>query len=320
MHLLRMEAYGLTMTTRFRGLTVREGMVLLGEAGWGEFCPFPEYGDAEAKPWLEAAIEAATTDWPAPVRTQVPVNSIIPAVDPQTAHDLARTAGCVTAKIKVANHPDSAAEDVARVEAVRDALGSRGRLRVDANAAWDVDTAVTRLRLLDAAAGGLEYAEQPCGTLAELAAVRRRVNVPIAADESIRRAPDPMAVALSGAADIAVLKCAPLGGVWRSLEVAQACGLPCVVSSALESSVGLAAELALAAALPHLDYACGLATISLLDADLTDPAGELLPVGGMLQVPALRPVPSEERLTASRLDPVRERWWRERLARVQALL
>ena len=176
--------------------------------------------------------------------------------------------GCRTAKVKVADHPASLADDVARVEAVRDALGPGGAVRVDANGAWDVDTAVAAVRALDRAAGGLEYVEQPCRTIDELAAVRRRVDVRIAADESIRRADDPLRVAVAGAADVAVLKCTPLGGVRRALRVAEAAGLPCVVSSALETSVGLAAELALAGALPELDFACGLGTLALLDGDL----------------------------------------------------
>ena len=192
----------------------------------------------------------------------------MPAVDPAQAHATVTRSGCRTAKVKVADHPGSLSEDVARVEAVRDALGPGGAVRVDANGAWDVDTAVAAVRALDRAAGGLEYVEQPCRTVEELAAVRRRVDVRIAADESIRRADDPLRVAVAGAADVAVLKCAPLGGVRRALRVAEAAGLPCVVSSALETGVGMAAELALAGALPALDLACGLASGALLSADV----------------------------------------------------
>jgi O-succinylbenzoate synthase len=306
------QVYAIDMVTPFRGITVREGMLLRGGAGWGEFCPFTEYDDAEAAPWLATALEAATQGWPAPVRERVPVNAIVPAVGPQQAFDLVCAAGCGTAKVKVADRGGTPAQDLARVEAVRAALGPAGAVRVDANAAWDVETAVRQLRL--------QYAEQPCPTLEELAAVRRRVDVPIAADESIRRAQDPLAVALAGAADIAVIKCAPLGGVRRALAVAQACGLPCVVSSALETSVGLAAELALAAALPDLDYACGLGTVSLLRSDVVAGPGSLVPVDGYLAVPAVAPAPSPELLARLRpADPARIRWWQERLARVAAL-
>jgi O-succinylbenzoate synthase len=305
--------YAIPLRTRFRGITVREGVLVEGPAGWAEFCPFPEYGDAEAAAWLAAAVEQATTGWPPPVRDTVPVNAIVPAVGPEQAHAAVLRSGCRTAKVKVADHPGSLADDLARVEAVRDALGSAGAVRVDANGAWDVDTAVTAVRALDRAAGGLEYVEQPCRTIDELAAVRRQVDVRVAADESIRRADDPLRVAVAGAADVAVLKCAPLGGVARALRVAQAAGLPCVVSSALETSVGLAAEVALAAALPELGFACGLDTLALLDGDLV--ADPLRPVDGLLAVPGTPPAPDPALLDAHRADPARARWWLDRLAR-----
>ncbi|GGM33233.1 o-succinylbenzoate synthase [Longimycelium tulufanense] len=307
--------YSIPMRTRFRGITVREGVLLRGPAGWGEFCPFVEYDDREAAAWLATALEAAERGWPEPVRDRVPVNCTVPAVDPEEAHHIVTSSHCRTAKVKVADHPGSATEDAARVEAVRDALGPGGQVRVDANGAWEVDTAVDRIRQLDRAAGGLEYVEQPCRTVEELAAVRRRVDVRIAADESIRQAGDPLRVALAGAADVAVLKCAPLGGVRRALEVATAAGLPCVVSSALETSVGLAAQLALAGALPELEFACGLGTLALLEGDVV--ADPLLPVNGELPVPRTPPAPDPERLAAATpADPARTAWWRDRLRRV----
>ncbi|MBB5787539.1 o-succinylbenzoate synthase [Jiangella mangrovi] len=312
--------YAIPMRTRFRGITLREGMVFQGPVGWGEFCPFADYDDAECVPWLAAAVEQATLAPPSAVRDRVPVNCTVPAVEPARAHEIVEASGCTTAKVKVADHPDSLAEDLARVEAVRSALGPGGQVRVDANAVWDVDTAIRSLRLLDRAADGLEYAEQPCRTLDELAAVRRALDVPIAADESIRRADDPLRVAVAGAADVAVIKGTPLGGVRRALQVAEAARLPCVVSSALETSVGLAGQLALAGALPSLPYACGLGTLSLLTGDLVDDGVSLRPVGGSLPVPQLPPSPDPARLEEHRLtDPARERWWRERLARVRAL-
>ncbi|HEY6739208.1 MAG TPA: o-succinylbenzoate synthase, partial [Actinopolymorphaceae bacterium] len=255
--------YAIPMRRRFRRITVREGVLLRGPRGWGEFCPFDDYDDETAGTWLETALEACCAGWPRPVRDRVPVNCIVPAVDPATAHDIVLASGCRTAKVKVADHPDALAEDLARVEAVRAALGPSGRIRVDANAAWDVDEAVRRLTLLDRAASGLEYAEQPCRGLTDLVEVRRRSGVPVAADESIRLAADPLRVLLHEAADVAVVKCTPLGGVRRSLAVAGSTGLPCVVSSALETSVGLAAQVALAGALPELDHACGLGTLAL---------------------------------------------------------
>lgn len=293
-------------------------MLVEGPAGWGEFCPFAEYDDAIAASWLDTAIEQATEGWPAPVRDRIPVNCTVPAVDAERAHAIVAGSGCATAKVKVADHPDSPAEDLARVEAVRDALGPAGAVRVDANAAWDVDTAVTQIRRLDRAAGGLEYVEQPCRTIAELAQVRRRVDVRIAADESIRQADDPLAVAVAGAADVAVIKCTPLGGVRRALRVAESSGLPCVVSSALETSVGLAAQLALAGALPELDYACGLGTVRLLDGDLVAADESLVPVDGFLPVPRTPPSPDPAAFrTYAMRDPDRLAWWHRRLDRVR---
>jgi o-succinylbenzoate synthase len=259
--------YCIPMTTRFRGITVREGLLLQGPAGWGEFCPFADYDDEVSAWWLATALESAVLGWPAPVRDCVPINATVPAVDAARAHAIVTASGCATAKVKVADHPESLAEDLARLEAVRDALGPSGAVRVDANGVWDVETAVAHIAAMDAAAGGLEYVEQPCRSIEELAAVRRQVTVRIAADESIRRAEDPLKVAVAGAADVAVIKCTPLGGVRRAMHVAEVAGLPCVVSSALESSVGLAAQLALAGALPQLDFACGLGTLSLLCGD-----------------------------------------------------
>jgi O-succinylbenzoate synthase len=285
------------MRTSFRGITVREGALIEGPAGWGEFSPFAEYGPAECARWLACALEAACAGWPAPVRSQVGVNVTVPAVSPQRAHEIAGSSGCRTAKVKVAEPGQSGADDIARVAAVRDALGPGGRIRVDANGGWDVEQAASMLGAL--APFGLEYAEQPCPSLPELAQLRRRTDVPLAADESIRRAEDPLAVRAAGAADIVVLKVQPLGGVRAALRVAEACGLPVVVSSAVESSVGLAAGVALAAALPGLRYDCGLATMSLLAGDVTsDP---LIAVDGTLPVRAARA--DLERMTAWESDP-----------------
>ena len=310
---MELYVYSVPMRIRFRGIDLREGVLIEGDAGWGEFCPFLEYDDRVAAAWLATAIEASTTGWPAPVRDLVPVNCTVPAVGPERAYEIAATSGCTTAKVKVADHPNSLGEDADRLAAVRDALGPDGFVRCDANGLWQVDEAVTAIRALDRAAGGLQYVEQPCRTIDELAAVRKRVDVPIAADESIRQAEDPMRVAVAEAADIAVLKCAPLGGVRRALEVAEAAGLPCVVSSALETSIGLAAELALAGALPQLDYACGLGTIGLLAGDVV--AESFVPVDGMLPVPRRPPVPDATLLERFAADDERADWWRERLAR-----
>ena len=305
--------WSVPMRTRFRGLTSRDGTLLRGDAGWGEFSPFWDYDDAESSRWWLAAREAADEGWPEPVRHHIPVNVTVPAVDAETAHRIVReSGGCTTAKVKVAEPGQQPADDEARLEAVRDALGPDGAIRVDANTAWDVDTAAARLAALDRAAGGLQYAEQPVRTVEELAALRRRTHVPLAADESVRRAADPLEVARRHAADVVVLKVQPLGGVRACLRLAEELGLPVVVSSALESSVGLAAGLALAAALPELPYACGLATAALLARDLVvDP---LLPRDGAIDV--RRPAPDPALLAAAAAPPALEARWRERATRV----
>lgn len=306
--------FSIPLRTRFRGIVVREGLLLKGAAGWGEFSPFVEYDDETCVSWLDAAREAADLGFPDPIRDRIPVNVTVPACDPETATAIVTRSGCVTAKVKVAEPGQSLADDVARLEAVREALGPVGRIRVDANGGWDLDSALAAIGVLDRAAGGLEYVEQPCASVEDLARVRRTVGVPIAADESIRRAADPYRVRDLEAADIAVLKVQPLGGVRRCLQIAEDIGLPVVVSSAVESSVGIAAGLALAASLPDLPYACGLATIQLLETDVVGPDQSLLPVNGEIAVPngpfeVSAPQPSGDRVA----------WWRDRLARVGAL-
>jgi O-succinylbenzoate synthase len=299
-----LRAFAIPMPTRFRGITMREGALLRGPAGWGEFSPFAEYGPRESARWLSCALEAAVHGWPAPVRDSVPVNVTVPAVGAEQAYKIVAESGCRTAKVKVAEPGQAAADDIDRVAAVRDAIGPDGRVRVDANGGWTVEQA--QRQLSDLSGFGLEYAEQPCATLAELAELRRRIDVPLAADESIRRAEDPLKVRAAGAADIVVLKAQPLGGVRSALEIAEQCGLPVVVSSAVDTSVGLAAGVALAAALPELPYACGLATMSLLAGDVTaDPLAE---ASGALPV---RPaVVDEVALARYEVDPA---GWRDRL-------
>jgi O-succinylbenzoate synthase len=307
---LEARVYSVPLRTRFRGIDVRDGVLLRGPSGWGEFSPFWDYDVAESRRWWAAAVEAAVTGWPDPVRDSVPVNVTVPAVGAERAHAIVAASGCRTAKVKVAEPGQTPADDMARVEAVRDALGPGGAIRVDANAAWDVDTAVARIAELDAV--GLEYVEQPCPTLADLVALRRRIDVRIAADEVVRRAADPLAVDLREACDVVVLKVQPLGGVRAALRVAEAHGLPCVVSSALESSVGIAAGVALAAALPELQFACGLATVALFTDDVT--STPLLPVDGAL--PVRRPEP--DRLAEVAADPEIDSRWRARVTAVAA--
>ncbi len=285
--------YKIAMTTRFRGVTRREGLLLRGQAGWGEAAPFWNYDDAESSRWLAAALESARRFPPVARRKFVPVNVTIPVVSPEDAHErVIASGGCATAKIKVAEPGVSVGRDCGRICAVADALratvGSQAKIRVDANGAWEVDEACAAIPAMAKAAGSvpIEYVEQPCLTVDELAAVRRRVDVPIAADESIRRAHDPMEVARKQAADVVIIKVAPLGGVRAALRVARKSGLGVVVSSALETSVGLSVGVAAAAAVPGPSRAAGLATASLLVGDVTEP---LVPERGRLPVERREP-------------------------------
>jgi O-succinylbenzoate synthase len=306
--------YDVEMRVRFRGQTRRQGLLIHGPAGWGEFSPFPEYGAVESAPWLAAAREAAYDGWPDPVRTRIPVNTTVPAVGPEQAHALVTESRCGTAKVKVAEVGQALSDDIARVEAVRDALGNGGQLRVDANGGWSLEAATEALAALSKF--DLEYAEQPVASLEEMAELRRKVGVRLAADESVRKADDPLHVAGLEAADIVVLKVQPLGGVRRCLEVADACGLPVVVSSAVETSVGIAAGLALAGALPDLPFACGLGTVPLLAADVC--SASLVPVDGAL--PVLLSAPEPDGLDAVSANDEVGGLWAQRCREVQAVL
>lgn len=309
--------FDIGMRTRFRGIDRRQGMLWRGPAGWTEWSPFLDYRGDELRPWLAAAAEAAEVGYPAPVRDRVPVNCTVPAVGAEAAYAWAAASGCRTAKIKVAEPGQTLADDLARVEAVKDALGPGGRIRVDANGAWAVDDALDALRQLNRLE--LEYAEQPVATVEDLARLRRQlarrgISVPLAADESIRRSGDPERVAELEAADVAVLKVQPLGGIRRCLELADRLGLPVVVSSALETSVGLAAGVALAAALPELPFACGLNTRALLTDDVV--SGSLVAVAGEIPVgPVTVDLDALARCAASEADT---RLWLDRLAQARA--
>lgn len=308
-----MITYAIGLKNRFRGITVREGMLFEGPAGWAEWSPFLDYDDATCVAWLRAAREAAVDGWPAPVRSVVPVNCTVPAIGPDKAAEIVRASGCGTAKVKVAEPGQTLADDLERVEAVRDAIGG-GRVRIDANGAWSVDEALRALKELSRF--DLEYVEQPCASVEDLAAVRRRTDVLVAADESIRRAADPLLVKKLEAADIAVLKVQPIGGVRACLDIAEQIGLPVVVSSALETSVGIAAGIALAAALPELPYACGLATVSMFTSEVVPEP--LLPVDGFLPVKRVQPSPSL--LATATAGPEVTAAWEARYARVDSLL
>jgi O-succinylbenzoate synthase len=306
----------LPLATRFRGIETRELALIEGPEGWTEFSPFLEYGDDEASAWLAAAIEFGWSPSPPPHRMTVPVNATVPAVPAASVPAvLARFDGCRTAKVKVGEPGQRLDDDVQRVAAVRREMGPEGRVRLDANGAWNVDEAEHAIRAMERY--DLEYVEQPCASIEELAEIRRRIarlDIPIAADESVRKADDPLAVARAGAADVLVIKAQPLGGVSRALAIVAEAGLPAVVSSALDSAVGLSMGVALAAALPELPYDCGLGTGALFTVDVA----AFVPQGGSLAVH--RPTPDPDTVARLAATPERTAWWRDRIERCYEIL
>lgn len=308
----------LPLATRFRGIRTREAVVFEGPEGWTEFSPFIEYDDAEAATWLAAAVDFGWHPTPPPLRASIPVNATVPAVTADEVDAvLARFDGCRTAKVKVAEAGQVLADDVARVRAVRAAMGPEGRIRVDANGGWNVDEAERAVHAL--AEFDLEYIEQPCAEVDELAQLRQRIgylDIPVAADESVRKAADPLRVARAGAADLLVIKAQPLGGVRAALALVAEAGLPAVVSSALDTSIGLSMGLAVAAALPDLEYDCGLGTASLFTADVV--AEPLRPRAGALAVS--RPAPTTAGLDRVAAPAERRDLWLQRLTRCYRLL
>ncbi|MET0589824.1 MAG: o-succinylbenzoate synthase [Naasia sp.] len=308
----------LPLAVPFRGLTSREALLVEGSRGWSEFSPFVEYDDVESSRWLRACIEFGWEEIPPPLRARVDVNATVPAVDAsEVASVLRRFPGARTAKVKVAHAESDLAADIARVAEVRRILGPGGRIRIDANGAWNLDEAEHAVHAL--AEFDLEYIEQPCLDAGDQFELLRRIaylGIGIAADEEVRKAPDPEAVDLTGVANVVVLKAQPLGGVAAGLRVAAAHGLPAVVSSALDTSVGLSMGAHLAAALPELDYDCGLGTGALLAADVTDEP--LLPIDGAIDV--RRVDVSSSRLDEHAASDERRDWWIERLSRCYAVL
>lgn len=296
---LELHPVRIPMRYRFRRVDHREAVLIRGPSGWGEFSPFPEYPPDVTTRWLAAALEMACGQLPEPARAEISVNVTVPAVDPVTAAALVTESGASTAKVKIADPGDTAEDDEKRLFAVQDALGEGGRMRIDVNASWDLETATSRLEAYQHF--NLEYAEQPVATLADMAELRRRVSVPIAADELVRKSPHPLRVLEEGGADVLILKVQPMGGVARVLDLAGRAGVPVVISSALETSVGMYAGLLAASLLADLPYACGLGTVALIEGDPTK--RPLIPERGILEV--RRPEPDPELL--SRWRPERTR-------------
>ena len=307
--LASMQVVALPLKSKFRGIIVREVALFQGPAGWGEFAPFLEYDDAESSTWLLSAIDAATNSAPMAHRGFIKVNATLPALNnaKEIEHLLQSFAGCDTVKIKVG---ENLGEDIVRVARVR-ALLPKAKLRIDVNGGWSVEQALINLYEIYEEVGPLEYVEQPCATLEELRELKAKsvIDFKITGDEVIRKAKDPFAINLQGAVDILMLKVAPLGGITRAREIGAHHKLPIVVSSALDSAVGISYGLQLAASLPSLDYACGLATGQLLSADIAE-----LPLkNGELAVHSVSP---DVELLAKYAVPVeRLTWWKERTKR-----
>ncbi|NQW71448.1 MAG: o-succinylbenzoate synthase [Actinobacteria bacterium] len=311
--------FAVRLRRNFRGVDVREGLLIKGPSGWGEFAPFDDYSHQAAARWLDCSLEAAFGSWPVSRRSAVHVNAIVPAVSPSVAALLTRQAindhGCSTIKVKVGG---ALADDEARVASVRDALDTTlgrgfGRIRIDANGAWDVSTAKTSLRRL--AEYGLEYVEQPCREVEQIIEVRGSCPVPIAVDETLRTSDDAEALARQGdlisrMADFAIVKPAPLGGIEACLRVIEALPVPVVVSSSLDTSVGLAVAVNLAGIL-GLEIACGLGTGALFEEDLVSSPEP--PVDGMLTVRRVAPDLTALLKARDHVSDERAMWWRQRL-------
>jgi o-succinylbenzoate synthase len=306
-----MRVVALPTKTNFRGVNIREVALFKGEYGWGEFSPFLEYGYEECAPWLMCAIEAATQPRPKLYRNSVKVNGTIPALN--NPADIERIVnsfpGVETFKVKVG---DNLSEDIARLAKVR-TLSPKAKLRIDVNGNWDVATAITNLRLIFENIGPLEYVEQPCATIEELRELKEKlqVNIPIAGDEVLRKASDPFAVDLQGAIDILALKVQPLGGIERAHQLADHHKLPVVVSSALESAVGINYGLQLAASFAELNFDCGLGTGSLLNVNVAD-----LPIiNGEIEIKEFEPD-----FDALEVAPDRYEWWKNRVMKTWELI
>jgi len=294
----------LPMKTKFRGISVREVALIKGSHGWGEFSPFLEYDDAESAPWLASALEAATTPKPQLYRTSLAINGTIPALnDPGDLKKVVDSfPGVNTFKVKVGTN---LAEDLTRIDVIRQ-LQPQAKIRIDVNGLWSVDQAETFLN----AAGEIEYAEQPCATIEELRELKSRTSVKIVGDEILRKAADPFAIDLTGAIDYLMLKVQPLGGIKRAHALAEHHNLPVVVSSALESAVGINYGLTLAASFEEMNFDCGLGTGSLLAADVA----QLPIVDGKIEISEFEPQLDGLEVASDRFE-----WWKNRIMRTAEL-
>ncbi len=297
------------MKARFRGIDHREVAIFQGDVGWSEFSPFVEYGEDEASTWLKASLEAAYKPWPALFRESIPVNATLPTVAVERVPEILKSfPGCTTVKIKVDDF-ESGSE---LVEATLDFLPD-AKIRLDVNGGWTLEEALLYLYDYNLRFGNIfEYIEQPCASLEDLKKLKREVPFKIAVDEGIRKNLDAQMELLDQYADVAILKWAPVGGIDAAHHLASRIGLPVVISSALETGIGISQSLALAASFPTLDYACGLGTVSLLESDICEPA--FTPLDGKIQVRRAQPVPAL--LSKYRAAPERVEWWHQRITQI----
>lgn len=298
-----LKVVGLPTKTNFRGISSREVALFEGPSGWGEFSPFLEYDDNESVTWLTSAIEAAFAPRPVRLHEFIEVNATLPALnDPLEIQKILDSfPGCSVIKVKVGSNGPQDRERISIVRSLRpDAV-----IRIDVNGLWNVDEAEFFLNSI----GEIEYVEQPCATVEELRELKKRTSILIVGDEIVRKASNPFEIDLDGAVDILMLKVAPLGGITRGLRIAQRHGIPVVVSSALESAVGISYGLTFASAIKELNFACGLATGSLLASDV----GINPIIDGKMSVSAISP--DSESLRSNQVSSERLEWWKNRIQR-----
>jgi O-succinylbenzoate synthase len=304
-----MRVVALPTKSNFRGINVREVALFKGEYGWAEFSPFLEYSDAECAPWLACAIEAATKPRPKLYRKAIKINGTIPALnDRKEIEQIVDAFPLVkTFKVKVGENLD---EDIARLTWIK-SLRPKAKIRIDVNGSWSVADAVTNLQAIYSAIGELEYVEQPCATIDELRELKEKLDILIAGDEVLRKTKDPFAVDLNGAVDILMLKVQPLGGIARTHALAEHHKLPVVISSSLESAVGINYGLILAASFPEVNFDCGLGTGALLSSDVA----QMSIVNGEIEIRDFEP-----EMSAYEVAPARFEWWKNRVMKTAGLL
>ena len=298
-----LQVVSIPVKNTFRGIKSREIALFEGPAGWSEFSPFLEYDNKQSATWMKAALEAATKPAPTPLRNEVMVNATLPNIKPgEVEKVLSNFDGCTTIKIKI---NDFTIDKELLIESLKHVPNARFRL--DINGGWTLDEAIVNLKNYEGEFAGLiDYVEQPCIDIADLKVLKNETGIKIAVDESIRKFLGSDLTKLKDVADIAVIKWAPSGGINAALDLIKQISLPVVVSSALDSSVGISHGLALACAIPNLYGACGLATVALLEGDVT--SDSLLASKGVIANHKVTP----DRISEFKVDNQRQKWWQDR--------